>query len=262
MSCPHNCDTTKLSRHLLTSRANFGRLAHLMDPASRYPVSIRRSRLPPAMFCPECRAEYRAGFTHCSDCDVDLVESLPESDGKPDSNELDPEFKEVWSGDKQDDCVSICSELREAKIPFHVLQGRSQFFKDVDLDFKIGVPAEFFDRAKELIAKDDGSQTGFQDDDEMQKAMELPVEDEVGATENAPRNSRAGKWFPEEATVEVWSEDTLNQTSMIEACLTENSIHSRTDVLENGAQKIFVRPEDEAQAREIVHEVVDGVPPN
>jgi hypothetical protein len=34
----------------------------------------------PPMFCPECRAEYRAGFTRCSDCDVDLVQELSESD--------------------------------------------------------------------------------------------------------------------------------------------------------------------------------------
>ncbi len=29
-------------------------------------------------FCPECRAEYRQGFTRCASCEVDLVESLPE----------------------------------------------------------------------------------------------------------------------------------------------------------------------------------------
>jgi len=32
------------------------------------------------MYCPECRAEYREGFTHCADCDVDLVEALPPED--------------------------------------------------------------------------------------------------------------------------------------------------------------------------------------
>ena len=26
------------------------------------------------MFCPQCRVEYRPGFTHCTDCDVDLVD--------------------------------------------------------------------------------------------------------------------------------------------------------------------------------------------
>ncbi|MGE5158107.1 MAG: putative signal transducing protein [Gemmatimonas sp.] len=30
------------------------------------------------MFCPKCGDEYRAGFTHCSDCGTDLVDKLPE----------------------------------------------------------------------------------------------------------------------------------------------------------------------------------------
>jgi putative signal transducing protein len=29
-------------------------------------------------FCPNCRAEYKQGITHCPDCDADLVETLPE----------------------------------------------------------------------------------------------------------------------------------------------------------------------------------------
>jgi len=29
------------------------------------------------MYCPECRAEYRPGFTMCADCQVALVEALP-----------------------------------------------------------------------------------------------------------------------------------------------------------------------------------------
>ena len=32
------------------------------------------------MFCPECRTEYRPGFTRCADCDVDLVHELPMAD--------------------------------------------------------------------------------------------------------------------------------------------------------------------------------------
>jgi hypothetical protein len=35
---------------------------------------------PAAMFCPQCRAEYRPGFIHCSDCDVDLVDGLSDSE--------------------------------------------------------------------------------------------------------------------------------------------------------------------------------------
>jgi hypothetical protein len=29
-------------------------------------------------YCPHCRSEYRAGYTRCADCDVELVDELPE----------------------------------------------------------------------------------------------------------------------------------------------------------------------------------------
>ena len=34
------------------------------------------------MFCPHCKAEYRPGFTICADCEVDLVDALPEPESK------------------------------------------------------------------------------------------------------------------------------------------------------------------------------------
>lgn len=30
------------------------------------------------MICPKCKSEYRPGFTHCKDCDVDLIDHLVE----------------------------------------------------------------------------------------------------------------------------------------------------------------------------------------
>lgn len=35
------------------------------------------------MFCPSCKDEFRAGFTRCAGCDVDLVERLGESPPQP-----------------------------------------------------------------------------------------------------------------------------------------------------------------------------------
>src|SRR6185503_6059472 len=38
--------------------------------------------MPPQMICPKCKATYRAGFTRCADCDVDLIEDSPRNSPK------------------------------------------------------------------------------------------------------------------------------------------------------------------------------------
>jgi len=38
-------------------------------------------------FCPSCRTEYRPELARCADCDVELVDSLPEED----SGEINPD---------------------------------------------------------------------------------------------------------------------------------------------------------------------------
>ena len=79
------------------------------------PVRQNRPGLSSAvMFCPECRAEYRPGFTRCSDCDIDLVSELSESDIAAEK------LKRVWTGKDQARCAAICKGFREAGIPFKV----------------------------------------------------------------------------------------------------------------------------------------------
>ena len=98
------------------------------------------------MFCPECRAEYRPGFTHCADCDVDLVAELhnPESDGRVPSSH-------VWTGKDQDRCVEICEALRAVGIPYKVEQSRQQYLKAVDEKYRVSVPSEFSQRARQVV---------------------------------------------------------------------------------------------------------------
>lgn len=58
------------------------------------------------MWCPSCGAEYRPGFTRCTDCDVDLVDELPREIGEPradvDAAHLGSEPVEVYSGSRLD----------------------------------------------------------------------------------------------------------------------------------------------------------------
>ena len=77
-------------------------------------------------------------------------------------------------------------------------------------------------------------------------------------------------WRSEDATVEVWSEKTDGGPGfdrvkglawMIELSLHENGVGTHIHVSQNGFRRIFVRPEDEPQARETVHEIESGTPP-
>jgi hypothetical protein len=208
------------------------------------------------MFCPQCKAEYRSGFTHCADCDVDLVENLSEPNHDSTTDLPDDSLTEVWLGENETECVSICERLKEAQIPFKVKQGHHLIFKRLDSSFRIGVPPAFYDRAEEIIGKDSADQ------DEEQAAMELPAEDDAVTAPDLDHNDwDPDNWNPEDATVEVSSESGAEITEMIEASLRENNIYSRTDALEDGSQKVFVMPSDEARAREIVHEIKDATPP-
>jgi len=99
------------------------------------------------MFCPECRAEYRSEFTHCSDCDVDLVADLP----KPEQDFDWTELGHVWTGKDQERCVELCKDFKATAVPYKVEQSRHQYLKRVDEKYRISVPSEYFQRAKQII---------------------------------------------------------------------------------------------------------------
>ena len=222
--------------------------------STKYSVVDSRS----VMFCPQCKAEYRPGFTRCSDCDVDLVERLPEAGRGSTMDVADGSLWEVWRGEDQDECVSICERLKVAEIPFKVMQHRRQFLKGLERSFKIGVPPKFRSEAKEVIEK---GRLDFTDEGADQRVMELQVEDDLVSDRDTDSDWEAKDWRPEHATVEVWSEATPRHSWMIESSLKENNIHARVETSDNGSRKIFVKPDDESRARKIVHEIKDGTPP-
>lgn len=213
---------------------------------------------PPVMFCPECQAEYRPGFKTCSDCHVDLVESLPEPSDVPSNKLQDADLREVWVGQSQEQCVAYCAELREAKIPYHVIQHERQYFKDTEGNFRIGVLPEFLESAKKIIngdALDDSNDPDFNPEAELQ-----PQDDKVPMGADDQHRDWKDE-IPDDATIEVASEKDRNLAEMIVLALRENDIESRLAVLSDGSRKIFVAPEDESVAREIVREIDTDSPP-
>src|SRR5215467_3630503 len=75
---------------------------------SRSTLSAQKSEV--RMFCPECKAEYRPGFTQCNDCNVALVEHL---DPAPDREEHEDDAPRV---------VFTASDLVEADVVKSLLE--------------------------------------------------------------------------------------------------------------------------------------------
>jgi len=68
-------------------------------------------------------------------------------------------------------------------------------------------------------------------------------------------------WYPEDATVEIWSGGGNEDFSgAIEMALKENLIHCRVDGASDDGKVVLVMPEDESRAREIVREIIEGTP--
>jgi hypothetical protein len=240
------------------------------------------------MICPQCKAEYRPGFTHCVDCDVDLVDELPNdaielrrtgengesrTAGKPGDPNEDP-FCSFWKGDDPRVHAELCEVLDEAGIPHNTVFRRDHLFNLRNYAaFEVGVPFSMYERAENAVQEaygtDDVEDVGAQEvqllpDRPLHPIRKLPETLTPPAEENilGPPNAGASEegWYPEDATVKVWSTEQGESSDFLVAALHENEIRCRVD--KNGTRTaLYVLPEDETRAREIVREVVDGAPP-
>jgi hypothetical protein len=71
------------------------------------------------MFCPECKAEYRQGFTRCTDCDVELVESYAEAVRHPIAKKVevgDEYGARLWHGKDPHFYVGLLGSLWNKKV--------------------------------------------------------------------------------------------------------------------------------------------------
>ncbi len=75
------------------------------------------------MFCPKCKAEYVKGVTICKDCNVPLVEELPddESETREDNDNQAMHFEEVWLTYNMAEIALIKSLLESAGIDYYFM---------------------------------------------------------------------------------------------------------------------------------------------
>jgi hypothetical protein len=230
------------------------------------------------MFCPQCKAEYRQGFTHCADCDVDLVWELPpealavQGHGEPGDPNEDP-FCSFWKGEDPRVHAELCGVLDEAGIPHNTVFRRDHLFNLRNYPaYEVGVPFSLFERAenavKEAYGTDDvedvgaGELKGVLRERNPDTIRQLPETLTPPPEENIPGPPTAGEgqdWFPEDATVRVWRTESGEHGDFLVAALHENGIRCRMD-RSGEREELYVLPGDEGRAREIVREVVEGRP--
>jgi hypothetical protein len=241
------------------------------------------------VFCPQCQAEYRRGFTHCSDCDVDLVHELsPEhvatnvrDDETPITRSPDDGARVVWRGIVQDYCLSLCYTLREHGITYRVNEtlGPPGRRLSIGRRYELIVPAEDYERSKTALSVEVDAPDSFTDEDWRKLENPEPPDPEVDTLPETPeayesdessasdiasdhrlrRDAYFRPWYPEDATTEIWSQpDSERQADAIEMALKEHFIHCSVEK-EAGGTKVFVQPQDESLARSVVRDIAEAL---
>ncbi|MCU1275768.1 MAG: hypothetical protein JWO48_3199 [Bryobacterales bacterium] len=106
------------------------------------------------MYCPQCRVEYRDGFTECSDCHVPLSPGTPPPElARPSDPALD--LVVVLETNDRIQLALAKGLLEEADIPFFVLGQIATLVQDVDPFLhkwvRVQVPRDREAEARELL---------------------------------------------------------------------------------------------------------------
>jgi len=216
------------------------------------------------MYCPQCGAEYLARATVCSDCEVALVPNAPRPPEKASDSQEDY-IVLVWSGSNPGKQATVQKALEHENVPSQVLRRQDTILPLGHAPIEIYVPSSFAERATAILEQLESSR-GEWPVDENDTSNEIPAEDDRPEGQESYRDLQ--RWSSEDTTVQLWAGQDTDVADMIKACLRENQIPCRSSADEAESQsttqsteRLYILPEDEARAKEIVREIVDAVPP-
>lgn len=199
--------------------------------------------------CPLCFGEFATASSYCPNCGVALRalqdEIAPEDSARRLCNLSHPKF-----------ITELRTALQAARIPFNnsnipsgdIISGRYYV-----RDYEVVVLEEDFERGTRVMSQvlqhwefEPSAGFGIERD---------PLVDywPVRATENG--------WIRKDITALVWSGHNIGSLGEIGLALQEHEIPYRVDTEQIGTAKVFSHPEDEGRAREIVLEIMEGLPP-
>jgi hypothetical protein len=206
----------------------------------------------PASFYEKAELAVKEAFGN----DEDEVRLLPPPEEDPRTRTV----RKVWAGKSATECASLCSELKTAGIYYRVDERRWQSLgKRLEERYEVVVAEKDFQRAQEITggieyveSADEGDgEDGAEDPDIALEALDSEPREPL-------QRIRDEDWHPEDATELVWSGEPEWQEA-IEMALRENDVRTHWET-QDGKRNLYVLPQHEKRAREIVREVVEGAP--
>lgn len=217
------------------------------------------------MFCPVCKSEYREGYTRCADCDVPLVNSLEAERESLDHAAL----ARVWEGSDTHENSQVRAGLEEAQIPFRVqAAGPNMLSLSNQAAEAIYVPHAMLDAARLAISEAIGEDAESEDESNEETGDDgFAVSQEAETVSPLPDDTGwdPAAWNPDDATAKIWENRAGTGSEIIIISLEENRIHWRANDPDSEGDEviteIYVMPQDEARAREIIRELTEATPP-
>jgi hypothetical protein len=154
------------------------------------------------MICPQCKAEYRAGFTRCVDCEVELAQRL-------EAEESDP-FCEFWRGEDARVFAELRGILKEAGIAYCETEFQDHLFNRTRFpEFRLGVPYSKYEEAERAVAE----AYGAEESEKVLRPSEEHSEEyrELLSWSWEEKRGKAGRGLPRDRASEADADDEESQ---------------------------------------------------
>jgi hypothetical protein len=213
----------------------------------------------PASLYEKAELAIKEAFGTDEESGEDAVHLLPPPEEDPRAKAL----RSVWIGNSALDCAALCGALKEAGIYYRVDEQKELAVRRTIDRYQIGVDEKDYERAIDITG-------GFHPEGLEEEKEEEVIADDIPAPQQqgepgsdwveGSKKIRRSDWYPEDATNLAWEGDRDGWRNGIEMALKENDISMRWETDER-KDRVYVLPEDEERAREIVREILEGEPP-
>jgi hypothetical protein len=102
------------------------------------------------MFCPKCKAEFREGFAECSDCNITLINELPDKPEQSIEYEY-VDFKEFLTTNDQGEIALFKSMFESENIPYFAQGDHVSTTLAYGMNVRFLVPLKFLEIAKQVF---------------------------------------------------------------------------------------------------------------